>query len=164
MRNDLDSLRSEIEQALTEGRFVVFHGTPRLSEPGKTVHWDQEKYSDPHLFLKIAKDLDAKLVVFHHRSFSGDMVKRVEQILESLELPRDEYRDFERRLKKLSGYEGFICSLEISFDYQGNTYLYDVSTPWYRDFIQIMDEIEEMEEMGPFDDDSEPMGGYFSNN
>jgi hypothetical protein len=162
MRKELDTLKTEIERALEDSGFVVFHGIPRLAPPPSLVHWDTERNEDPGMFLDTARKLDVKLVVFHHRSFSREMISRAQETLENCETSRDAQREYERTLKKLSAYEGFTCSLEISFDYQNNTYLYEVMTPWYEEFLEMLDEMEDLQE--GLTDDPGPLGGYYSNN
>ncbi len=169
MKKELDTLKSEIDKALAAGGFLVYHGLPRLKDPSTMVHWDVEEHADPKEFLQLASAMQVKLVVFHCGTLTSGMVDRAKQQLESLDLSREEQREFERGIKRMRGFEGFICSLELSFDLGNLTYAYESLTPWYREFLSMMDELDEMDaESMDMDPDGEeepgPMGGYFSNN
>jgi hypothetical protein len=162
MRQDLDVLRAEIEDALRDSPFVIFHGECRLRESSPTAYWDAEEYPDFRLFLQAARKLDVGLVTFHHRRFSTAQAEEALDRLEDSELPREEFRDLEARLKELTRYGGFTCALELSFDFSGRTYLFVVNANWFNEYLNIMQELDDVMEM--FGDEEPPVGGYFSNN
>ncbi|MBK5295315.1 MAG: hypothetical protein JJE04_27010 [Acidobacteriia bacterium] len=171
MKKELDTLKTEIEKALAAGGFLVYHGLPRLKDPSALVHWDVMQYGDPKEFLQVAAGMQVKLVVFHSGVFSSGMVDRAKQRLESLELNREDHREFERGIKRLRGFEGFTCALELSFDVGGVTYTFEALTLWYREFLSMLDELDDLEtasmdmdEDEDEDEDAGPMGGYFSSN
>jgi hypothetical protein len=66
----------------------------------------------------------------------------------------------------LQAYEGFTCSLELSFALEGRLYLFELRTDWYDSMRDILNELEVAAD--PFSDEEEeeegPIGGYFSNN
>jgi hypothetical protein len=162
MRQDLDALRAEIEDALRDGAFVVFHGESRPRETAPLAYWDTEEYPDFRQFLQTARRLEIPLIVFHHRRFDPTDAEEALDRLEDSEVSRDQIRDLETRLKEMTRYGGFTCAVELSFDYNGRTYIYSARTEWFTEFLRIMREIEEFMEM--FEEDEPPMGGYFSNN
>lgn len=162
MRQDLDALRAEIEDALRDSPFVVFHGESRPRESAQPAYWDTEEYPDFRQFLQTARRLQIPLIVFHHRRFDSAEAEEALDRLEDSDVPRDEIRDLEARLREMTRYGGFTCALELSFDYNGRTYIYSAQTAWFKEFLRIMQEIDEFMEM--FDEDEPPMGGYFSNN
>ena len=163
MKQDLNSLKLEFERALAEGGFVIFRGIGRLSDQSRSpIYWDSERHADPKRFLEVASALGVKLVVFHDREFSSSEIEEAFERLESRSLPRDEYREVERNLRKLKAYEGFTCVVEVSFDHQGETYLYDLSTPWYDEFMTILDGLDDAESDGR-DEGQGPMGFYSQN-
>jgi len=166
MPKDLSQLREEIEAALTRGNFIVYRGEPRHHEPLLIVSWDTKQYLDPLPFLDVAQALGVRLMVLNHRQFSKELIDTASQTLESLSIPREDYRDIERGIARMEGFVGFLCSLEMSFDYEGNTYQYSVVTPWFEEFLSLLEDLDEFDEMSmPGDlDDDEPVGGYFSNN
>jgi hypothetical protein len=44
-------------------------------------------------------------------------------------------------------------------------YLYQVLTPWYEEFLDLLDELDEFEEPESFgDEDDNPLGSYYSQN
>ena len=71
-------------------------------------------------------------------------------------------REFERQLDHLRAYDGLVCAIELSFDYQGRVFLFDLHTDWYEELSDLLDEIEVLA-AGAGDDDT-PMSGYFSKN
>jgi hypothetical protein len=166
MRQDLDSLKLEIEAALGEGGFAVFRGLDRASEPMPMVRWDVDQYPDPRAFLDTASRTGVRIIVFQHRQFSSAHVSGALEDLEAAEMPRDESRDVERRLRKFDDYDGFTCMIDLSFLSDGVWYAYQVVTPWYDEFLELIGEIEDAIDAAEESEDSErgPMGGYFSHN
>lgn len=163
MNVNLDTLRDEILEYLESQGFVVFRGYSRLADTDSFVAWDSDQHPDYRMFLNVAKSAGVKVVVYHYREFSGTNVEDGLERLKGAELPREEQRSLERRLRELRGCDGFTCAIELSFDYQGRVYLFNLRSEWYEDYLDILEEIdasipEEEEE----DDDS--MGGYFSRN
>ena len=165
MRNDLDTLKNEIEAALAGTDFVVFHGYGREVDPPAPVRWDVEHYPDPTAFLAVAQKAGARIIVFHHREFVRGSVEEALEDLQSADLARDEQRDLERRLRKLHDYEGFTCSIELSFHADGVIYLYDTTTAWFDEFVSVIDQLEDALDSVDDDNGSEPGPlGYFSKN
>ncbi len=160
---NLDKLRTEIEESLTANGFIVFYGYSRLSETHASVHWDCERYPDYKPFLEAARGCGIKLIVYHHREFSSEYIDDAMERLETADLPRDEKRTLERRLRELNTYEGFTCALELSFDCCGRMYVYERRTEWYDELMDILDDIDATlpEEE---DEDEGPISGYFSRN
>ncbi len=164
MKLDLDRLKREIEEYLEEKDFVVFQGHSRIAGSTPFVYWDTEQHPDFREFLDTAAKCGVRLIVFHHREFSNDYIEDALERLEAAELPRDDQRPIERRLKALRDYEGFTCHLELSFDYQGRGYHFSLRTEWYEDLLDVLDEIDASLPEEEEDEGEEPMGGYFSRN
>jgi hypothetical protein len=170
MKQDLNALKTEIEQAIVAKGLVLFRGLGRGDEAlSAIIHWDTERYPAYEDYLAAAAALDSKIVVLHDLAFSGDQIDETAENLESLDLPRDEYRDYERRLARLREYAGFTCLIELSFEHNADTYVFELIAPWYRDFLDLDDEIDAL--AGPsFDDDDDdeedpgPLGGFYSKN
>ena len=166
MRQDLDTLKQEVEQALAAHGFVVFRGEYRANEGLGEIYWDTESQPQPLEFLQAAAALDVKLLVFHERRMTALMREEATEKLEAAQLPRDEYREMERTIRKLKDFDGFTCSLQLSFDFANNTYLYETRTSWYDEFLKLLDDLDdafEGGEDGP-EDEPGPLGGYFSHN
>lgn len=163
MKQDLDALKSEIEGYLKSSDFVVFHGFCRTPESAAAAHWDVERNPDFRAFLETARRAGARLVVYTHREFTTRHLDDAIERLEAADLPRDERRGLEKRLRDLRPYEGFTCSLELAFDSEGRCFTYDVRTDWYEDLLDILDEIDALvPEEG--EDEEGAIGGYFSRN
>jgi hypothetical protein len=164
---NLDTLKLEIEHTLEEEGLAIFYGHPRATEPMEAVYWDVEQYPDYKLFLKAAKAAGSLLIVFHHHSLSSDQVDEALDELETCDMPREEYRTIERKLNDLRVYEGFTCSIELSFDHGNRMYLVGFRSDWYKELLEIQSDLEILGGGGAdFDDeeDQSGMGGYFSRN
>ena len=161
---NLDTLKAEIERYLEEQGFAIFRGFPRMLDSLPLVYWDCDNYPDYKAFLDTAKAADVHLVVYHQHEFSVEQVDSALERLEEIELPRDDHRVMERRLKEMRVYDGFTCALELSFDHQGRIYVFDLRTEWYDELTDILDDIHMLTSEPDQEDDDTPMSGYFSKN
>ncbi len=94
----------------------------------------------------------AKIMIFSYRAFSLDQIDEALDQLEDSSLSREEKRGFENRLRQLQGYEGFTCSLELSFSIESDVYTFELHTDWYAAMNQILAELDALtdeEENGP---------------
>ena len=163
MRQDLEVLKAEIEAHLEQMELPVFHGYHRMPDPTVQVAWDTERQPDFRLFLQAARRSGANLIVFYQQAFALDQIDQALDQLEESELTREEKRNYETRLRQLQKYEGFTCSLELSFVLSGHVFVFEQHTDWYDSYTDILSEIEAAaEELEEDEDDS--LGGYFSNN
>jgi hypothetical protein len=163
MATDLETLRTEIEGYLEESGIPVFRGYRRVMDSPAQVYWDTEKHTDFREFVEAGRRAGAKLIVFAQEAFSLDEIDEALDQLEDSGLAREEKHTFEKRLQELQAYEGFTCSLELSFDLEGRAYLFELRTAWYQTLRDILAELElsaEQEE----DEDEGPIPGYFSRN
>jgi hypothetical protein len=156
MKVNLDTLKTEIEAYLQENGFLTFHGFSRNGEDEAFIEWDTSRYSDYKQFLHLAKRLEVRLIVLHHRDFSAE-------IIDATGLEYEDRRTYEQKLRELGVYEGFTCALELSFDYDGKVYLFEIQADWYRELNQILDELTVNGEPGNGEDE-DPLGGYYSKN
>ena len=162
MKPNLDTLKTEIEQYLEESGLSVFHGFSRALESAPAVYWDCDQYPDYRSFVKAAQAAGVKMIVFHQREFSAEQVDDALEELTGCDMPREDYHELERRLNELRVYDGLICAIELSFDYEGQVFLFDLRTEWYEELSEIQDEIQVMS--AETDDDDGPISGYFSKN
>ncbi len=163
MSENLDELKNEVLTHLEAEGFVVFHGYSRLADSDSFVAWDTDRAPDYRAFLRAAKKAGVTLVVYHFREFSATHLEDAADHLEDSDLTAEERRGIERRLHDLHNYEGFTCALELSFDYQGRVYLFNLRAEWYDDYLDL---VEELDAATPDEDDDEDdsMGGYYSRN
>lgn len=161
MRQDLDNLKREIERQLRDGGYIVFHAQSRFTDQMPPILWDVQRHPDPAEFLETTLSVGVKLVVFHYREFSAAVLEEAIEKLEAADLARERHREIERQLKRLQGYEGFTSAIELSFDFDGRTYLYEITAAWYDEYLDLLDDIDESIEM---DEEPPAMGGYFSQN
>src|ERR1051326_4029258 len=138
---NLDTLKGEIEGYLEDQGFAVFRGFPRMLDSVPLVYWDCDRYPDYKAFLATAKATGVQMIVYHKQEFSTEQVDNALDRLETIEMPRDEYRATERRLKELRVYDGFTCSLELSFDLQGRIYVFDLRTDWYDELSDLLEDL-----------------------
>ena len=163
MALDLESLRKEVGEFLEESEIPVFYGYRQMLDAINQVSWDVEAHPDFRDFVKAGRKAGAKLIVFSYRAFSLDQIDEALDRLEDSSLSREEKRSFENRLRQLQGYEGFTCSLELSFGLESDVYTFELHTDWYGAMNQIVAELDTLadeEEDGPED----TLGGYFSKN
>lgn len=165
MKPNLDVLKPEIELYIEEAGLAVFYGYSRSLETVPAVYWDCEEYPDYRLFVQSARTTGAKMIVYHQRQFFSEQIEEAIEKLHACELTAEDSRHFEERLNDLRGYEGSVCAIELSFDYQGRVFMFDLRTEWFDEFSDILDEIQLL---APYsdeeDEDDSPMGGYFSRN
>jgi hypothetical protein len=167
MALDLQTIRAEMLSYLHSNDFAVFHGYSRMLDSLPFVYWDVEHHPDFRAFLDVAGKAGVKLVVFHYRAFTLDQIDDALERLEQTTMTREEKRSFEIRLRELQAYEGFTCTVELTFDYEGRIYIFELRTDWYENLTDILSEIDESTDYS--DDDEEennegPMSGYFSKN
>ena len=164
MKTDLNALKTEVLEYMEANSLIVFHGYSRLNDEPAVVHWDSTRKPDYRDFLTVAKRLKTELIVFHHGEFTRLAVEDALARLEDSSMPHEESRDFQRRLEQLGMYEGFTCSVELSFDHGGRIYIYAVNADWYEEFLDILDTIDTAFMSEEDGDEEGPMGGYFSRN
>jgi hypothetical protein len=164
MALDLETLRKDVEDYFTEVQIPVFYGTRQMMDTMNEVSWDTERHPDFRDFLKAGQEAGAKLVVFSYRAFSLDQVDEALDMVEDSNLTRDEKRGFEARLRQLQGYEGFTCSLDLSFTLEGDIYTFELRTDWYEALTQIMAELDMIAEGEEENGQDGSLGGYFSKN
>jgi hypothetical protein len=166
MKQDLETLRLELEEYLAKKPFAVFHGMSRaMDEFPNIVGWDSQNHPDFRGFLDCAEKLGVKVIVLHARRLTEEQIEQALEDLQELEIPYDERRDYERRLKEMRLYTGFTCALELSFDFEHQTYLYTRATDWYEEVMAIIEDIETA--IDPTGDDADFPGGssgFYSKN
>lgn len=162
MKLNLDSLRAEIESYLETRGLIVFHSHPRTGDTSSSVYWDTERYPDYKQFLSAAELSGTKMVAIHAREFNEDILDDALDHAASANLPRDERRAIELRLKEMRGYLGFTCQIELSFDLVPRVYVFDLRTEWFDDLNDLLDRVDDAQHK--HDGDSPMGGGYFSKN
>ncbi|MFN7923182.1 MAG: hypothetical protein U0Q16_23980 [Bryobacteraceae bacterium] len=167
MRQDLDKLGREMEQAMQRLGIVVFRGASRPDSAYKSaIFWDTINHEDHEGFLKAAVELGVRVMVFYTRAFESGMLDDAFDKLEAAAMPREESREYERGLRRIKEYEGFTAAVEMSFDYAGQLYVYEVLAPWFREYLDIAENIDDALESSMESGGHEPgpLGGYFSQN
>lgn len=166
MKQNLDSLKTEILAYLQGKGLGIFHGFVADMQDQRLVLWDVEDQPDYHGFVDCALQAGVKILVVNSRAFRRDMVEDALVQVEDADLPREEQRAIERRLKELRPFEGFTCVVELAFEHQGRIYVYDLRTEWYEELLEIQDRLDSAlpDIEGEDDQGDSSMGGYFSRN
>lgn len=163
MSQNLDELKTEILERLEADGFVVFHGYSRLGEADSFVAWDIDRQPDYRPFLDAARRAGVKLIVYHYREFRQAHLQDATERLEDADLAADERRAMERRLREMRSYEGFTCAIELSFEFEGRVYLFNLRAEWYEEYLDLLEDIDASIPDGDEDED-DSMGGYYSRN
>lgn len=162
LRPNLNSLTEEIQSYLEAEHFIVFRCLTRAGDDAPIVYWDTERHPEFKPFLDSALQLGVRLIHLHVREFTSlHREEALDQLSES-ELDRNQQREMKRRIEELTIYEGLTCAVEMSFDFEGRLYIYQVHTDWYEEWQDLCDELEDF--MGAGEDGPDKYGGYFSNN
>ena len=115
----------------------------------------------------VVNDINIRIIVVHYKSLPAGQIGELLEQLDELDLDRDERRNLARDLQRLKMYEGFVSALDLSFDNATQTYLFNATTSWYKELLDILQQFEVFSPGfgAPEDIDDEPIsGGYFSKN
>ena len=158
MKTNLDKISTEIQEYLTSRGIAIFHGQERDGPDLATIHWDSVRRPDFRGFVAAAEAAGVKLVNLYVNEFASELIDDVMDRVS--ELPREERREVEQRLRDLRGYAGKVCQIELSFDLGQRVYLFELRTEWFDELNDLLYEVD-----GGVDDDEDPLsGGYFSKN
>lgn len=163
MKPNLEALRAEIPEYLESRGLALFRGYSRMHDDAPMIEWDCERFPDYKAFATVAEKLEVKLIVFRDQEFYEVLVESALEDLEDSDLPYEERHEYERKLREFRNYAGFTCAIEMTFDYEGTLYCFELRTDWYKEFQRISNELNSIVEEGGEDDDA-PLGGYFSRN
>lgn len=161
---DLETLSKEILSHLTKSGTSVFHAGHRAVDPLNQIYWDVDGHPDYRAFLAVARQAGAKLINFYQQTLAVEQIDEALDELEDSDLPVDDKRQYANRLKQLREYEGFTCSIELSFALENRIYVFEQHTEWYEALTDILAELDAAEEEDGSTDDDGSFGGYFSNN
>jgi len=165
MKQNLDVLKTEIQEYLDRQKFVTYYGHSRTLDSLPIVMWDTGRHPEYQRFLKAAEAAGARLIVLHSREFSARFVDNALEEVEASDLTPEERRTIERRLRDMRAYDGFTCAVELSFDMGQRAYIFELRTEWYDEFSEMLDDIDMAFPDDEEDDPDEgPIGGYFSKN
>lgn len=161
---NLDTLKREMLDFLNSAGFAVFRSRAGSLEGLPMVLWDAEHHPDYQMFLEVAKKTGVQMVLFGSREFEPSDIDDLIEHLDDCDLTREEYREYEKRLREFRIYEGVTCSLELAFDHGQRLYVYQLQPDWFEEYVSIEDEL-----MMRFGDDEDPedddsLGGYYSKN
>ncbi|MBL8230277.1 MAG: hypothetical protein JNL98_17435 [Bryobacterales bacterium] len=163
MKPNLDTLKKEMHEHLATLNIAVFRGIVADLHRQGLVLWDVRREPDFRKFIECGRQLGVKMMLLSHGELDPAMIEDAVEKLGETDLPRDEQRSIERRLKELKPFAGFTCSVELSFEYQNRFYLFDLRTEWYEELLELMDQIDLSVTDGEMDDEEDD-SMYFSRN
>jgi hypothetical protein len=161
MTPNLETLRTEIPEYLESRGIALFRGGRRRNADEGVVEWDCERFPDFREYVAVAEKMGVKLVIFRDHEFRETMVDAALEDMADGELPFEERREYERRLKEFRSFSGFTCAIEMVFELDGTAYVFELQTEWYREFEDLADEVGMVAD-DP--DEEDGIGGYFSRN
>jgi hypothetical protein len=166
MTSNLNTLRAQIQEHLTSRGLVVFHGFLGASGHQPSAYWDTARRPDYQEFIATAEAAGARVITMFANEFSAEEVDDALAMLEGSQLDSEESRTIESRLREMRAYDGFTCSIELSFDHKGRSYLYELSTEWHDEFNDLRERIDDAysEDDSEEDDDRPSFGSYYSQN
>jgi hypothetical protein len=164
MKLNLDALKDQILEYLQTQGFAVFQGSLRRADCRPAAYWDTRAHPEFQSFLEVARQAGCKIVVFSRVEFAQGMLEDAADQLEDCEMPAEERRGVERRLRDLGGYQGFTCALELAFDCEGREYIYELQAEWYAEFLYLLDEIHSYVPEEEDEGEGDSMGSFFSRN
>ncbi|MBL8234920.1 MAG: hypothetical protein JNL98_40845 [Bryobacterales bacterium] len=163
MKPNLDTLKKEMHEHLATLNIAVFRGIVADLHRQGLVLWDVRREPDFRKFVECGRQLGVKMMLLSHGELDPAMIEDAVEKLGETDMPRDEQRSIERRLKELKPFAGFTCSVELSFEYQNRFYLFDLRTEWYEELLELMDQIDLSVTDGEMDDEEDD-SMYFSRN
>ncbi len=164
MNLNLETLRDEILAAIESAGFPVYYSRPDDLRPHPMVLWDVERHPDYQMFLEVARKAGAKMILFAAAPFEASYIDELEEQVKDADLPRDEQREYESRLRKFRSYDGRIFSIEVAFHHESYFCVYNVQPDWYDEFSELEEEIRTTLPDADEDEEDDNLGGYFSRN
>lgn len=164
MKRDLKVLKTDIDEYLESEDFGIFHGFVRISDPTTTMEWDVLQYPDFRQFLALAKRLGVAVIGFHHRELDPTFIDDLMDQLETGDLEDDVMVEMARRLQELRVYEGFTCSVDLTFWHEQRLNAFSQKADWYAELLEIADELDEYSMGNDFLEEENDMGQFFSRN
>ncbi|GAB4408553.1 MAG: hypothetical protein OHK0021_19030 [Bryobacter sp.] len=170
MQPNPQTLRDELIAAATAEGFGLFHCEPNSIPVERSLWWDVALHPDYREFFTAAKFSAVKVIYFFEHEFTERELERVEDYLEIAALEEAESRQFRRRLADLRGYKSFLCRVAAGYLQDGLIHWYEVYAPWFLDYIDLLEEVQDAaEEYSGLDEDEDdegdpPLGGYYSRN
>jgi hypothetical protein len=155
-------MRAEIQEYLESRGLAVFHGYPRNFDAVPAVYWNTAAHTDYRAFVGAAEAAGVKLITLYANEFNAALIDEAIEHLDDPDMPQEERRGVEKRLRQLRAYAGFTCQIELSFDLAPRVYVFDLRTEWFQELGRLLESIDDS-----FEEDDlheEPPSGYFSQN
>ncbi len=133
--DDLRTLKDDMNA------FILGHGLQRfqayVGEDMQSVLWDGGNNPDAWKdFVELAKAAGVAFLTYSEDALEKEDLDFLLERLQGSEIVLDDELDEARNLRPHAGKLGFI---QLGFSYHGVMYLYEVSTPWYDSYQQILE-------------------------
>lgn len=133
----LENTKNEIEEYLHNEQIAVFQGYVPKLESQPVAFWDTNRHPDFREFLNAARMLGVKTVILTVMSFTRGVLEDARMRLEDCDVPGEERRSLEKRLRDLQRYEGFLRGVDLLFDHQGRTFICSRHADCFEEFAQL---------------------------
>src|SRR4051812_2080800 len=135
MGDDLHALKDDMTA------FILGNGLSRfsayVSEEMESVLWETGANADSWKdFVELAKTCGVKFLTFSDDILEKEDIEFLLERMQNAEITLDDELEDARMLRTHSGKLGFI---QLGFPYQGMMFLYEVSTPWYDRYQQLLE-------------------------
>jgi hypothetical protein len=164
MKENLDSLKTEIQDYLDHNGLTTFFGLSRGFDDANVVWWDVETHGDYTAFLKTAEAVGIRLIVLHTREMTEQMIEEAFEELEGAGIDREQRRSYEKRFEEFRHYEGFTCVVELSYTHEGQVYVFELKTEWFTEFTEMVDDLVVAADPFAGEEDDGSLGGFYSQN
>ena len=144
MKESLEETKKEILDFIKSNGFGVFYGSTRV-ENG--VMWNPSQ-GDWKNFVNIAKNENIKTLICHESILSEELTE-VSTAIDEYQTEVDKKEDvqlLEESQSKLQSFEKFsekIAWIHLSWIKGGVQYLFQLTSPWYDEFLEVQEEVQE---------------------
>lgn len=140
MADDLHPLKDDMTA------FILGHGLGRfrahVNEEMQSVLWEAGDNPDSWKdFVELAKNCGVQFLTVSDDAMDKADIDFLIENLKNSDIVLDDELEEARLLARHTGKVGFI---QIGFPYQGTMFLFEVSTPWYDRYQQLLESAENM--------------------
>ncbi len=122
---------------------VWWHNAGPIGSPGYMHESSKEDWKD---FVEMAKAVGAPMVLIGEDSVDKDTLDLLATELEEVSSP-DAYGQEMENLDRLFRQVGKLGHLELAFAHQGILFVHETATEWYRNYREMVDTIEELQDL-----------------
>lgn len=142
MVESLEESKKEIISFIESNSFNLFLGFANFQNE---VRWDskQRTWKD---FVEIAKNENVKTLIYYDSVFHeelDDVKTEIEQLQEDMNEYLDQINEIKLQLESYEEYSEKVSFIRLSWINEGICYSYELLAPWYENFLELKDQIQE---------------------